>query len=93
MLRHILPRRIRGNITFGFDDPALTGQLLGVVGMFYPLYKNKFRMAPVFDQALLEGELRLKGRIFVCYLLWTAWKVWINKDIKVTYQRFQHKEA
>ncbi|MBS6196730.1 MAG: DUF2953 domain-containing protein [Clostridiales bacterium] len=93
LLRHILPKKVRGNIIFGFGDPALTGQLLGIMGMLCPLYKNKLQMTPVFDRAVFEGEISLKGRIFVCYLLWTAWKVWRNKDVKVTYQRFQHKEA
>lgn len=93
LLKHVLPRRVRGNVTFGFDDPALTGQLLAATGILYPLYKGKFQMYPVFDKVTLEGDIKLRGHIVGGFLLWQAWQLYKNKDVKATYQRFQHKEA
>lgn len=93
LLRHILPRKIWGNLTFGLDDPAVTGQILAVAGICYPVYKENLRITPVFDQKILEGELKLRGRICCGYLLLIGWQIFWNKDVKVTYQRFQHKEA
>lgn len=93
LLRHILPRKIKGMIQFGFEDPALTGQVLGAAAMFYPFYGKTLQLQPVFDQQVLEGEIFFSGRMFGCYFLWTAWKIYRKKEVKRTYQRFQNKEA
>lgn len=93
LLRHILPRKIRGRLVFGFEDPSWTGQVLGAAAILYPVYQDRLQLVPVFDQAILEGEVRFSGRIFGGYLLWTAWQVYKNKDIREIYHRFQNKEA
>lgn len=93
LLRHILPRKIRGRLVFGFEDPSWTGQVLGVAAILYPVYQDRLQLIPVFDQAILEGEVRFSGRIFGGYLLWTAWQVYKNRDIRKIYHRFQNKEA
>lgn len=93
VLRHILPVKIQGNLHFGFEDPSITGQVLAVAGMVYPLYGKTFRIIPDFEQQILEGEVNLKGRVFGGYLLLQAWQIYRCKEIRRTYQRFQHKEA
>lgn len=93
LLLHILPRKVRGKVVFGFDDPSLTGQVLALAGAIYPLYKERLQLTPVFDRQVLEGEVKLSGRVFGGYLLWQAWQIYRNREVKVTYRRFQHKEA
>ena len=93
VLRHMLPVKIQGNLHFGFEDPSITGQVLAVAGMGYPLYGKTFRLIPDFEQQVLEGEVNLKGRVFGGYLLLQAWQIYRCKEIRRTYQRFQHKEA
>lgn len=93
LLRHILPRKIRGRLVFGFEDPSWTGQVLGAAAILYPVYQDRLQLIPVFDQVILEGEVRFSGRIFGGYLLWTAWQVYKNRDIRKIYHRFQNKEA
>lgn len=93
VLRHVLPVKIQGTLHFGFEDPSITGQVLALAGMVYPLYGKTFRIIPDFEQQILEGEVNLKGRIFGGYLLLQAWQIYRCKEIRRTYQRFQHKEA
>lgn len=93
ILKHILPKRMKGNLVYGFDDPALTGQLLGVFAVFYPVYRNRLQVTPVFDHAVLEGKVELKGRIFTVYLAVQALRILLQKDVKTTYKRLQNKEA
>ena len=93
LLHHILPRKIRGKLIFGFEDPALTGQVLGVAAIFYSFYQDKFLLTPVFDRQILEGEIKLSGRIYGVYLLWTAWQIYKNQDVRKVYQKFQDKET
>ncbi|UWP59677.1 DUF2953 domain-containing protein [Ruminococcus gauvreauii] len=93
LLRHLIPRRAKGYIKFGFDDPALTGQALGVCGLIVPLYKTKLQVIPVFDQEILEGRIVLGGHILGVVLLRLGWRVYRSKSVKKTIRRFQHKEA
>ena len=94
LLRHVLPTRITGNITFGSEDPAVTGTVLAVLGMTIPFHKNKIAVNPLFDgENFLEGEVRLKGRIYGVMLLKTAAELYFNKNIKYVIHRWRHKEV
>ena len=69
LIRHVLPRKIKGSITFGCEDPALTGQILGAVAIAYPLYGKGVAVYPRFEEKILEGQLQMKGRIVAACLL------------------------
>ena len=88
-----MPRRITGKVLFGFEDPSLTGKILAAASLLCPLYKNKFQIIPVFDRTVLEGEVKLSGRIFGGYLLLQALLIYRCREVKATYQKFQQKEA
>lgn len=90
---HILPRKVRGHVTVGFEDPSMTGQLLAAAGVLYPLYREQIQITPVFDRQVLEGEVKIKGRIFGVAFAWTAWKIYRNQDVRITWQAFRNKEA
>ena len=89
LIRHVLPRKIRGSITFGCEDPALTGQILGAVAITYPLYGKGVAVYPRFEEKILEGNLRMKGRIVAACLLWQAWKIYRNPDVRKTLKKIR----
>lgn len=87
VMRHILPRRGKGKLTVGFDDPYTTGQFLSAAGILYPVYRERIQIYPVFDQSVLEGEFWVKGRIRASNLLWSGFKLWRNKKIRKIIRR------
>lgn len=89
LIRHVLPRKIRGSITFGCEDPALTGKILGAVAIAYPLYGKGVAVYPRFEEKILEGQLQMKGRIVVACLLWQAWKIYRNPDVRKTLKKIR----
>ena len=94
LIYHVLPTRITGKITFGNEDPAVTGMVLAVLGMTIPFHKNKIEVAPLFDdENVLEGEILLKGRIYEIVVLKTAAELYFNKNIKYVIHRWRHKEV
>ena len=94
LIYHVLPTRITGKITFGNEDPAVTGMVLAVLGMTIPFHKNKIEAAPLFDdENVLEGEILLKGRIYGIVVLKTAAELYFNKNIKYVIHRWRHKEV
>lgn len=82
VFKHILPKKVYGNVTFGFDDPATTGQVLGGICAFYPLYYKQINISPDFTQNILLGDIHLKGSVYTCILAITALKVYFNKNIQ-----------
>lgn len=63
IVRHILPQKIWLQLRFGLEDPAQTGQLVGVISMIPFFYQKGIHVAPVFEGACFDGEAAVKGRI------------------------------
>lgn len=80
------PKKLKGYVRFGFEDPSTTGACMGAASMLYAWYPENFFLKPDFEQEILEGELLMKGRIrgivFLCIALRTLW----NKDIRHMYR-------
>lgn len=87
MWKHVRPRKLQGSIHFGLEDPATTGQLLGVVGMLYPVYRNHFVIAPDFEQQIFEGKIYAKGRVQIGRMTFLALRFMLTRDFFKTVQR------
>lgn len=85
LIKHLLPTKVSGRIHFGFENPANTGQVLGLISMFYAWYYKKIEVEPDFDTEILEGEIQAKGSILTGHLLiliaQIVYKIWRNKEI------------
>ena len=82
------PRKINGYVKFGTEDPCFTGEILGAAGIFYPLYGENFNIEPCFDQAVLEGTVSFKGRIYGIFLLVSVLKIISSKDVRYIIRHF-----
>ena len=82
MLRHILPVKLQGKIEFGLEDPYTMGQVLTVLAIFYPMYEDKFKIHPDFENPGFAGEFSLRGRIIPGYLLFRLLVIIFNKDVR-----------
>lgn len=89
LLRHILPKKIRGKFLFGFEDPYTTGQILSYAALFYPAYKDSIELVPIFNQSIIEADLQLKGSIQIFHILWILGRLWFDKDFKYVYKKFR----
>lgn len=85
ILRIIKPDKLEGFLHFGMEDPAITGQILGIFAMTFPLYQGFLTINPDFTKSCLDGTLKGKGKIFLFSIVKLAFKVILNKNlIKVT---------
>ena len=78
--RHRQPRHFRGKVIFGTGDPCSTGELLGVLALFYAWYGNGVQIIPDFEQKRIEGNVSFRGRIRMITLICIAWRIIKNKD-------------
>ncbi len=92
VLRHILPKKLRGHIRFGFDDPYKTGQILTYLSPFYGWYAGKLEIIPVFGEQVLEGEASLVGRMRVGVLLGSAARMLLDKNFRRLVRQFRDRK-
>lgn len=82
LLKHVLPRRVKGKLRFGFDDPYTTGQVLMYLAPFYGLYARKLELIPVFEEPVLDGELYLKGKVRIGTVLVLAARMMLDRNFR-----------
>lgn len=89
ILKHVLPRKIKGYVAFGADNPATTGQVLGVLSVVYARTGMLLEIRPNFTEKQLECDVELKGRIQVFTLLVIAVKVFLNQELRKLITEFK----
>lgn len=82
LLLHILPRKWKAYVKLGFDDPAVTGKIMGYYWMFIGLWGEHLICVPDFENRVLEATLTAKGHIRGIKFIYIAWKVLFDKDLK-----------
>lgn len=69
LLKHLKPKRFTIDIKMGYEDPATTGMIMGIWGMLYPIIGGTIRICPVFDEKVMDAELKLRGKIRLIHVL------------------------
>lgn len=82
LLKHILPRKIKGYVAYGADNPATTGQVIGLISALYAKTGKLLELRPNFEEKQLEADVAFKGRIQLFTLLLIAGKVFFNKELR-----------
>ena len=73
LLSETKPKKLSLELTVGSADPAVTGNVLAVHGMFYPWIGEAVHIIPDFERDRLGGEFYAEGRIRTCVVLVMAW--------------------
>ena len=82
LLKCIAPRKIKGYLHIGMEDPATTGQILGYYGMLYPLIGEHIDVVPEFEHVILEGSLKIRGNITLFQAVRIACTIYFDKDLQ-----------
>lgn len=83
LFRHIGPRRIKGYVRYGFDEPYKTGQITGYLSLMPFVYQKGFSLEPDFYNKVIEGHIMIKGRIRLGYILRIVLNINIWRTIKL----------
>lgn len=82
ILKHVFPRRGKADITFGVEDPYQMGQLLSAASLLYPFTHRILELHPVFDEAVLEGEIHIRGHIRIGCLIGYVLRLLLDRNIR-----------
>ena len=88
LIRHVLPIKGKGSITFGFDDPYLTGQVLMYSSVIYPFFHKHLNLYPMFDQEIFQAEGTFRGRIRVATALWIGLRMMMDKNFRLMLKKW-----
>lgn len=89
LLKHIFPKKINGFVVYGADEPATTGQVLGVLSVLYAKTGSLLEIQPDFNNKRLECEVELRGRIQLFTLLCITLKVFFNKELRLFLEKLK----
>ncbi|MFQ5911446.1 MAG: DUF2953 domain-containing protein [Thermoplasmata archaeon] len=85
--RSVAMERLKGEVRVGLGDPGQTGMLVGLThaigGMVSPWADVlDLTLLPVFDEAVLEGELEMRLRLRLLRLVVPAIRLFLKKTIR-----------
>ncbi len=89
LLLKILPKADKLYLHFGFDDPAMTGQVLGGLSILYPICGEKMELCPEFASEVLEGDVKFHGHLRLITLVIFAVKSFLNKQFFSIVKQFK----
>ena len=92
-LKKAAPKKVTGTVRFGFNDPALTGETLGILGRIYGKLPKDLSIQPDFEQEILQGDVRMKGSFQAVTAAGIALRLFRDQNLRKTIRHFKHKEA
>ena len=89
ILHFLRPKKLKGSVCFGLDDPYNTGRVLALLSMFYPFYGEHIEIHPDFERKILKGEVLVKGHLCGIYAVIPLWNLFWDKQVRTTYQHIK----
>lgn len=89
LIKHIAPRKVKGDIRFGLEECDSTGKFFGYYSVICSYFTYDLRVVPDFEHEVFEGDIVFKGRVFPIYLICYGLGFLLNRDVKLTYRRFK----
>lgn len=90
LVKHIKPKVLKGYLKFGTNDPCTTGQILGLIAVFYGSYGRCFEIKPDFEEAVLECSIDAKGKIRIFTVGKIVIKLWLSKELKILIENYKN---
>lgn len=82
LFKKIKPSKCAVYLKYGFEDPALTGEVMGLYSILNPFLWSDIVVEPDFEESILEGTVTLKGSIRLYGFLWMAFRCYRQETIR-----------
>lgn len=89
LLKHILPGSHVINLHLGLGDPGTLGEIIGAVSVVRAMTNLIINVNPDFENKVIEGNFRFKGKIRLGTVLFIGISVYFNKDVKKLINMFK----
>ena len=92
ILKHICPKRSKINIAYANEDPAAVANMMAYYGMAMPFLPRHTTFTAELGESKLEGTIKVKGRIFLVFILWHGLKVFFNRKVRMFIKLLKREE-
>ena len=82
LLHQIRPRYLEAKLTVGFEDPSLTGEVLGLGAILYGLSNGNIVVQGDFCNSRIEGICKIKGKVTIGGILISIIRYAITKEVR-----------
>ncbi len=83
-LCNIAPRRLSGQVSFGFDDPSTTAKVAGCLALLPFLYTSRLHITPDFEteQTFVSGTVCVSGKLRIVAIVKMLLRWLAQKDFR-----------
>ena len=85
---HVRPRKLKGELEFGLDDPSTTGYISAVASLYYDIYSDSFDFLPNFEEKVIKGRVNFSGRFVLGYILIKCVWLYLGRPFKYLFSKF-----
>lgn len=89
LFRMIKPRKLKVRGSIGMKSPDQTGYVCAAIGVLSPYFKKHIQLTPDFENFVIEGDVLIKGRIYLFVVLIVGIKVFFDKNIRKVIEMFR----
>lgn len=83
MMNIVKPKHVNVSGTYGFDDPSITGIVCGIISIINAAVPNGvINVEPEFEDEVYDIEIKVKGRIIGCIILFKTLRFVMNKEVR-----------
>ena len=91
LAKHLRPRKLKGEVRYGLEDPYHTGLVLAGLSVLYPFLDERLSIYPDFEKKVLEGQVCITGNMRAVVFLRIIIKLFFDKNVKQTYKNYKNK--
>ncbi len=83
-LYRIRPRKLRGQIEFGLEDPSGTGQITGALSLIPVFYQTELVIVPDFEteESFIRGNVYARGHLLMLHAVIFLVRVFRQKNVR-----------
>lgn len=91
LLSHLKPDYIHTEIDFSAGDPAVTGQVTGMLSLLPIMYWYDTHVYPDFlsEEFYIRGQFQLKGHMAFYHMIRCLIRIWNDRNIKRLWNKFR----
>ncbi len=82
LIRWICPKKASGWLVLGLEDPATTGYVTALASIVYVKTKGEFQFTPNFQEEIVQGSVKFKGRLYLYQPVYYIIRVVIDKRVR-----------
>ncbi len=89
ILKRAFPKDLKGEITYGMEDPYQTGVICAATSAILPFRKTNLMLNPDFTGKTLRGDLDISGSIRLYYVAFAAVRILLDRNVRFVVNHFK----